>query len=165
MKKRWSQKSESLPTDTALRLRGKILKSGRLSRDKLAARSLLVGWISEIRGYKVMNLRAGSRGSDTEKNLHIFGARLNRSRSIRLGMRKPHIYIINQPRKIPNRLSRCNRFLSSNHHHHHTHLHYHPHGVPYHQRNHHYRMEHRNKTLLYYWRLRNPRLTNSIARN
>ena len=161
MKKHWSQKSESLPTDTTLRLRGKILKSGRLSRDNLAARSLLVGWISEIRGYKIMNLRTGSGGSDTEKNLHIFAEQLNRSRSIRLGMRKPHIYIINQPRKIPIRLSRHNRFLSSNrHHHHHTHLHYHP----YHQRNHHYQMEHQKKTLLYYWRLRNPRLTNSIAR-
>ena len=59
LRKRWSQKSESSPIDTALRLKGKILKSGRLSRDHLAARSLLVGWISEIRGYKFMNLRAG----------------------------------------------------------------------------------------------------------
>ena len=77
-----------------------------------------------------------------EKKLHIFSERFNRSRSIMLGMRKPHIYIINQPHKIP---IRCNRFLSSNHNHHHTHLHHHPHGAPYHQRNHHYRMEHRKK--------------------
>ena len=49
LRKRWSQKSELLSIDTALRLRGKILKSGQLSRNNLAARSLLVGRISEIR--------------------------------------------------------------------------------------------------------------------
>ena len=78
-----------------------------------------------------------------------FAARFYRNRSIRLGMRKSHIYITNQPRKIPICLSRRNIFLSLNHYHCHTHLHHHLPGAPYHQRNHHYRIEHRKKTLLY----------------
>ena len=135
-------KDRTLSIDTALYLIGKILRSGRLSRNNQAARSLLVGWISEIRWYNDMELRTGSGGSDTEINSsYLLCGFIEAALSGLEWGNRSNIYSTNRAKYRTAWAAATDSYDQNQHH---SHLH-HPYGVPYHQRNHHYRMEHRKK--------------------